>query len=89
MLQTQFHMLWGSHLGRYQHLGFLLYLLQPNQRGLTMSFEASWLGTGLPHTSTEVMAALHSQLAGCSHHLFLSLCRARACNHEGTFIVTR
>ena len=24
-----------------------------------------------------------------TRHLFLSLCRARACNHEGTFIVTR
>ena len=88
VLQAQLYVLRCSHLGRYQHLGFLLYLLQPYQSGLAMTFKATGLGTGFPHTSAEVVAALHSQLLSGCHHLFLGLSTTRSCNHKGTFVVT-
>ena len=89
ILQGEFHMLSRCHLGGDEHLRFLLHLSEPYESGLTMPLKATWLRTGLPHACTEIVAAFHRQLTGSGHHLFLSLCRARACNHEGTFIVTR
>ena len=88
VLQAQLYVLRCSHLGRNQHLGFLLHLLQPYQSGLAVTLKATGLGTRLPHTSAEVMAALHSQLLSGCHHLFLGFGTTWACNHEGTFVVT-
>ena len=88
VLQAQLYVLRSSHLGRNQHLGFLLHLLQPYQSGLAMTLKATGLGTRLPHTSAEVMAALHSQLLSGCHYLFLGFSTTRACNHKGTFVVT-
>ena len=89
VFQGQLDMLGGSHLCRDEHVGFVLHLLHPGQGFLAITLEASWLGTGLPHTSTEVMTAFHSQLARCVHHLLLSLSTAGTCNDEGAFVVTR
>ena len=55
----------------------------------TYAFEASGLGTGLPDTRPEVVAALGGQIACGFHHLFLCLCRTRTGNDDGTIIVTR
>ena len=88
VLQCQFNMLWCSHLGRYQHLCFFLNLLKPYQCRLSVTFKATGLGTWFPYTSTEIVATFHCQFLGGSQHLFLSLRRARSCNHKGTFIVT-
>ena len=81
VLQAELHMLRCSHLGRYQHLGLLLHLLQPYQSGLAVTLKTTRLGAWLPHSCTEVVATLHSQLLSGSHHLFLSLSRARSCYH--------
>ena len=89
VFQGQLDMLGGCHLSRDEHVGFVLYLLHPGKGFLAITLEASWLGTGLPHTSTEVMTAFHSQLARCVHHLLLSLSTAGTCNDEGAFVVTR
>ena len=78
-----------GNLGRDEHLRLFLHLGEPDEGRFAVTFKATWLGTGLPHTGTEVMATLHGQLAGCVHHLLLSLCTAGTCNDEGAFVVTR
>ena len=88
ILQSQLHMFWSSHFGRYKHARFLLYALHPWERHLAITLKAAWLGTWLPHSSTEIMTSAHSKLLGSFHNLFFSLCRARACNDERTFVVT-
>ena len=89
ILQGELHVLGGSHLGRDEHLGLLLHLSEPHEGRFAVALEASGFGTGFPYAGTEVVAAFHCQFTGSCHHLFLGLGRARACNHEGTFVVTR
>ena len=89
IFQTKFHMLRRCHFCSHQHLRLFLHLLQPYKGRLAMSFETSWLRTGLPHSCTEIMTAIHRQLLSGSHHLLLTLCTTGTCNDEGAFIVTR
>ena len=89
VLQRQFYVLGRGHLGRDEHLGLVLHLLQPHQGGFSVTFEAAGLRAGFPDAGTEVVAALHGQLSCGFHHLLLSLGRTGACNNEGAFVVTR
>ena len=89
VLHGQLDMLRRGHLSSYQHVRLVLHLLHPRQSFFAIALKTAWLGTWFPHTGTEVMTALHGQLAGSFHYLLLSLSTARACNDEGAFVVTR
>ena len=89
VLESQLDMLRGCHFSRHQHVCLVLHLFHPGQCLLAITLETARLGTWLPHTGTEVMTALHRQLAGSFHHLLLSLSTAGTCNDKGAFVVTR
>ena len=67
------------------------YLLDGYPRTIAQAdaLEAAGLSARFPYAGTEVVAALQGQLACGGHHLLFGFGRTRACNHEGTFIVTR
>ena len=88
ILQGEFHMLWSSHLGSNEHARLFLYLFHPRKCLLTITLEASWLGTWLPNTSTEHVATFGSQLLSGSHNLLFCLCRTWTGDDARAFLIT-
>ena len=76
-----------SHLGGDEHAQFLLHTLQPWQCRFAVALKASGLGAGLPHSRTEYLHPLGSQLACRVHHLLFRLGTAGTCNHQRTFLI--
>ena len=89
VFQRQLHMSRSGYLRSYEHRCLFLHLLEPGQRFLAVALKASGLGTRLPYSCSEHVAALTRELLGGGDDLLLSLCGARPGDHERTYVVAR